>query len=116
MAVIDCCTFQRHGLEAEPVFHEATMDMESLYEQAFAYVEGHAREGDALMCYVTGFTPATTALVKACLSCRVSLTLLHWDRETGSYKGQKILKFSRCPWCGSWHLFEGTVCPLCGSC
>lgn len=114
MAIIDCCTYQRHGLMLEPVFNEASMDMNLLCEEAIAYLESHARQGDDLMCYVTGFTPATTALIRACLKRRVSLTLFHWNKEDGVYTAQRIMKFSRCPWCGGWHLHEGYICPLCG--
>lgn len=90
------------------------MNMDLLFEEALAYIKDHTREGDALMCYVTGFTPATTALIRACIKSRVSLTLFHWNKEDGAYTQQTIFKFVCCPWCGGWHLHEGHVCPLCG--
>lgn len=40
---------------------------------------------DSLSLYVTGFTPATLAIVKVCKEQGIALTCYHYDRETGSY-------------------------------
>ncbi len=42
-------------------------------------------------CYVTGLTSAVVALIKVCRDEGISLTLLHYDRESGEYLPQKVL-------------------------
>lgn len=44
----------------------------------------------ALVVYVTGLTACTVAVIKACALNGVSLTLMHYDRETGEYLPQQI--------------------------
>lgn len=41
-------------------------------------------------CYVTGFTPATVALINVCRDMGLGLVLLHFDRETGWYQRQGV--------------------------
>lgn len=40
---------------------------------------------EALDLYVTGFTPATLAVVKVCRDMGIALTCWHYDRETSTY-------------------------------
>lgn len=40
--------------------------------------------------YVTGLTPATTAVIKACLTNGHLLTLKHFDRDSGTFKPQVL--------------------------
>lgn len=44
----------------------------------------------ALVVYVTGLTAAVAAVIKVCALNGVSLTLMHYDRETGEYLPQQI--------------------------
>lgn len=43
-----------------------------------------------LVVYVTGLTPVVAELVSACLFNGVHLTLMNYDKESGSYIPQKI--------------------------
>lgn len=43
-----------------------------------------------LVVYVTGLTVVATELVRMCALNGVSLTLMHYDRETGNYVEQAI--------------------------
>ena len=45
---------------------------------------------DSLSLYVTGFTPATLAIVKVCREMGISLVCFHYDRETSSYWPQAM--------------------------
>lgn len=44
----------------------------------------------SLIVYVTGLTACTAAVIKACALNGVSLTLMHYNRETGEYLPQQI--------------------------
>lgn len=43
-----------------------------------------------LVVYVTGLTACTAAVIKTCALNGVSLTLMHYDRESGEYLPQRI--------------------------
>ena len=43
-----------------------------------------------LVVYVTGLTACTAAVIKVCALNGVSLTLMHFDRESGEYLPQRI--------------------------
>ncbi len=48
-------------------------------------------KGDhCLYVYVTGLTPVTVELVKACAYLGINLTLLNYDRDTNSYIKQRV--------------------------
>ena len=44
----------------------------------------------SLIVYVTGLTACTAAVIKVCALNGVSLTLMHYDRESGEYMPQRI--------------------------
>mgnify|MGYP000945281539 CR=1 FL=1 len=44
-----------------------------------------------IVLYITGFTVATLAIVKACKRLGYELVAMHFDRESNSYFGQIIL-------------------------
>lgn len=48
-------------------------------------------KGDSLKVYVTGLTVALVEVINICHSKGVRLTLMHFDRNTGSYFPQEIL-------------------------
>lgn len=51
--------------------------------------DAHVFKGNAyLNVYVTGLTPCTAALISGCAINGVSLTLWHFNRETGEYEPQ----------------------------
>lgn len=43
-----------------------------------------------LVCYVTGLTAATASLVALCAANGIRLSLMHYDRDTDSYKEQRL--------------------------
>lgn len=66
-----------------------------------------ANDDKAINLVVTGLTVAAMAVVKAALDMihaskvYVSLTLWHYDRDTGDYYSQEMLRFPDvCPHCG----------------
>lgn len=48
-------------------------------------------KGDSLKVYVTGLTVALVEVINICHSKGVRLTLMHFDRNTGSYFPQDVL-------------------------
>lgn len=48
-------------------------------------------KGDSLTVYVTGLTVALVEVINICHSKGVRLTLMHFDRETGTYFPQEVL-------------------------
>lgn len=49
------------------------------------------RGADAVVVYVTGLTVATAAVIRACYTLCIPLTLRHFDRSTGEYFPQPII-------------------------
>lgn len=45
---------------------------------------------EELVVYVTGLTAVTAELIRVCMLNGVRLTLMHYDRNTNSYREQKI--------------------------
>lgn len=64
-----------------PMVIETPTDGDALEAVAKAKLQGV----EALNLYVTGFTPATLAVVKVCRGMGIALTCFHYDRETSSY-------------------------------
>lgn len=52
---------------------------------------GFLKAGDSLKVYVTGLTVALVEVINICHSKGVRLTLMHFDRNTGSYFPQEVL-------------------------
>jgi len=59
--------------------------------QAAAYAKLSAMDVEELNLYVTGLTVALIAVINACKELGISLTLWHFDRETGGYFKQEVL-------------------------
>jgi len=64
-------------------------------------------DGKDIHLVVTGLSVALVAVIKAVTACAndnssaTSLTLWHFDRATGDYYPQKVVKFPEiCPFCG----------------
>lgn len=85
-------------------------DFDHMYDVAFNFVTTHCRlytecghginqrsyidievlRGAPLVVYVTGLSAALAAVIRVCAECGVPLTLMHYDRESGNYKSQKM--------------------------
>lgn len=52
---------------------------------------GFLNAGDSLKVYVTGLTVALVEVINICHSKGARLTLMHFDREKGTYFPQEIL-------------------------
>lgn len=56
------------------------------------YDDVEALVGDAIVVYVTGLTATLCALVSACQRYGVPVTAMHYNRESGEYEPQVILR------------------------
>lgn len=73
---------------------EDPTDVDGMYAHAMEVLGGGGYsldQGDSLDLYVTGLTVALGAVVRYCATWGVSLTLYHYDRESGGYYSQKIM-------------------------
>lgn len=103
----------RHELPTNTyVFDEIddTMDFAHMYDVAFNFITTHCNlyidcghginqqsyidievfRGTPLVVYVTGLSAALAAVIRACAENGVPLTLMHYDRESDTYKPQKM--------------------------
>lgn len=76
---------------------EVTMDFARLENDIRAAIDRETPRGLAgepqvrfVECYVTGFTPATVALINVCRDMGLGLILLHYNRDTGWYERQEV--------------------------
>ena len=68
------------------------MNFEDLEHRAALWVEEVKKaEVDVIKLYVTGLTPALTSVIKACAVRHMNLKLMHYDRETNTYKAQYVI-------------------------
>ena len=88
------------------------LDQDGTYKTALAAIPADCTE---LSVYVTGLTVAMLTVVKVCLDRGISLTALHFDRDSNSYYEQAVVHFDRCPYCGSPMLPQDDHCPGCGA-
>ena len=63
------------------------MGIRSLAKKSLDFLD----KGDSLTVYVTGLTVALVEVINICHSKGVRLTLMHFDRNTGSYFPQEVL-------------------------
>lgn len=54
-------------------------------------VEGKLQGTDMLVLYVTGLTACLVEVIKYCQANNVSLTLMHYDRDTNDYVAQYVV-------------------------
>ena len=88
-------------------------DVAGLRAAAEAAIPADAAE---INLYVTGLSVALLAVVAVCESRMISLTAYHFDRETGDFYPQQVLRYERCPFCGQpFNHAHGAFCPACGS-
>lgn len=85
----------RHDLPVtEYIFHNILdpMDFEGMRRTAYEFVTNHCSEKE-LIVYATGLTAALCAVVSMCQAYYVPLTVMHYDRDEGNYKPQRVLWF-----------------------
>lgn len=63
------------------------MGIRSLAKKSLEFLS----KGDSLKVYVTGLTVALVEVINICHEKGVRLTLMHYDRDTGTYFPQEIL-------------------------
>ena len=105
----------RHDTPAkDSIFPEGIdpMDFQSLIETANNAIPNNAKY---LKVYVTGLTPAMLAVVRVCEFRGISLTAMHYNRDTGEYCNQTVLQFTPCPFCHNGVPDGATACPTCGA-
>jgi len=110
----------RHETPATSAIFAETLnplDVCGLYNAADAAIPADCTD---LTVYVTGLTVAMLAVVKVCIDRGISLTAMHYDRESGTYYPQVVTQFVTCGCCGG--RIPGTpmdhawYCPNCGAC
>lgn len=71
---------------------EDPMDFDDLEYRAACWLEEAKKaEIDVVKLYVTGLTPALTSVIKMCSIRHLTLKLMHYDRDTDTYKAQYVL-------------------------
>lgn len=113
------CTFVlcegRHDVPGNPpaIFpHDVGMDTTELIRIAQKAIPELCEH---LTVFTTGFTPAMLAVVRVCWVRRISLTAMHYDRETGKYVPQTVFEYGQCPFCGGQIAAHEQYCPHCGA-
>lgn len=66
-----------------------------------------------LVVYATGLTAAMITVVKVCSAWRIDLTVMHYNRETGSYLPQTVIERPYCVYCGAEYPLNAQECPEC---
>lgn len=69
---------------------ENVFDFESIKNEISVY-----SGKNELVCYITGLSSVTAALVQVCAVYGVELTLMHYDRDTDEYVPQVIFSKNR---------------------
>ena len=109
----------RHATPATSAIFAETLnplDVAGLYDAAKAAIPEDCTE---LTVYVTGLTVAMLSVVNVCMNSGISLTAMHYDRESRDYYAQQITQFTTCPFCKG--RIPGTAmnhawyCPHCGA-
>ena len=95
-------------------------DIDSLDRVAVDFVR--SCDGKDINLVVTGLSVALVSVIKAVAACAAdnsaatSLTLWHFNRDTGDYYAQKVVDYPRiCPFCGHIMGPGEWACGACGS-
>lgn len=86
------------------------INLSAMQEQAAIALDGVTE----LTLYVTGLSVALIEVVKYCDAHGVSLTLMHYNKETDYYYPQLVFNFYSCPFCGHQMRALDRHCPFCG--
>ncbi len=109
----------RHSTPATSAIFAETLnplDTSALYDAANAAIPEDCTE---LTVYVTGLTVAMLAVVNVCMDRGISMTAMHYNRDSGTYYPQPVTQFTTCPFCRG--RIPGTAmrhawyCPHCGA-
>ena len=65
--------------------HDIT-DLEEMSDQCHMALQ----DCNELVLFVTGLTPALVSVVNYCTYNHIKLTLMHWNKNTGTYFQQKV--------------------------
>lgn len=94
---MEYCLFEgRHEIPNNPPSIFKSFDFnkfEGIYNlETYKKLVSHFIKGESIKVYVTGLTPALIELLKLrdSISVQGNITLLHFDRESNSYKEQVI--------------------------
>lgn len=90
------------------------IDMKELYEAANGMVTNLAKDGvSTIELYINSLTAAALAFTSSCFDNGINLVAFHYDRDTGNWVPQPILKnmHGKCPVCG-----KPIIGYDCGSC
>ena len=73
----------------------ATIDNPMMFNEmeqiVMAYISNAGlKSGDNMYLYVTGLTAAVVAVINTCIRNKISLTLYHYDKNTGEYAPQHL--------------------------
>lgn len=75
---------------------ENVFDFESIKNEIKEFILESVYSGkNELVCYITGLSSVTAALVQVCAVYGVELTLMHYDRDTDEYVPQVIFSKNR---------------------
>jgi len=109
----------RHETPATSAIFAETLnplDVEGMYNMADAAIPADCTDLDV---YVTGLSVALLAVVNVCMDRGISMTALHYDRESGAYYPQIVTQFTTCPFCKGrlpgTPYYHATYCPHCGA-
>lgn len=105
----------RHSTPATAAIFPNTVnptDINGLYETAWRAIPADC---DTLDVYVTGMTVAMLAVVNVCVARHVGLTAYHFDRESGEYYPQPVLRHWTCGFCGERNIGPVGYCSHCGA-
>lgn len=103
----------RHDTPASQAIFQEITDPTNFDGMLDYVAEAIPADTTELVVYVTGLTPAMLAVVVYCECCSISLTAMHFDRETGSYLPQEIFSYKECPRCHRRHHAYEELCPRC---
>lgn len=85
-------------------------DIDGMYNVAKERFKGASK----VTLYVTGLTVALVECIKVCQDEDIGLVLMHFDRDTGTYYPQVVIReVAGCPFCGA--PMHGWYCGNCGS-
>ena len=97
------------------IFSKSTdmTDVDGLYQIASSEISADVQEINLYASDVDG--AELLAVVGVCLDRGISLTVWHFNRNSGEYFADPVLRFDRCPYCGAAMLPSDLHCRHCGA-
>lgn len=115
MELVMCLCKGRHEMPSEvqgSVFSNTIdpLDLSGMYNVAKERFKGASK----VTLYVTGLTVALVECIKVCQDENIGMTLMHFNRATGTYYPQVVVRAVKCcAFCGA--PIHGWYCGNCGS-